>query len=72
MHCMRGCDSWHDICAAAAAVQDVFHVDLPELGELVAAEVGHDNSGAAPGEEHMHAVPCLRDAVAWLYGLLLC
>ncbi|KAF6256823.1 hypothetical protein COO60DRAFT_1640423 [Scenedesmus sp. NREL 46B-D3] len=29
--------------------QDVFHVDLPELGELVAAEVGHDNSGAAPG-----------------------
>jgi hypothetical protein len=30
-------------------VQDVFHVDLPDLGELAAVEVGHDNSGAAPG-----------------------
>uniref|UniRef100_A0A383W527 PLAT domain-containing protein n=1 Tax=Tetradesmus obliquus TaxID=3088 RepID=A0A383W527_TETOB len=29
--------------------QDVFHVELPDLGELAAVEVGHDNSGAAPG-----------------------
>lgn len=30
-------------------VQDVFCVELPDTGELAAVEVGHDNSGPAPG-----------------------
>lgn len=43
-------------------MQDVFHVELPDLGELAAVEVGHDNSGAAPGawQAQQHpALPCL-------------
>ena len=29
--------------------EDIFFLEFPELGDVVAVEIGHDNSGAAPG-----------------------